>query len=186
MNTIQTIAYSFILAAGPFSPAFAQATGSSLSDLEAQSIRTVSFDLCLPSTSEEYAALGKHAVVMLTSRSAIATELPLRSVYVLANGIRVPLQRLARTERSQSGNRAEQTSFYLIPIYLTKIDATLEVDFAGERKGFGVATFAANGAFYATDAPAFVRLDEYDNPSEPDFDAVGELLSREYPMFFPG
>ena len=80
----------------------------------------------------------------------------------------------------------EQVSFYLIPIQITKMDAELVVDFSGERKSFGVQKFTKSAGYYSTDAPPFVRLDEYDNPSEPDAPALAALLAREYPEYFEG
>lgn len=150
-----------------------------------EAIRSVDSDLCLPADGDEYVALGKNAVLMLTSRSALGTELPLRSVYITAKELRVPLQRIARMDKTTGADGyAEQVSFYLIPIQFTKIDAHLEVDFAGERKGFGVLQFTAGGGTYSKDTPPFVRLDEYDDPSEPDARALAALLTREYPEFF--
>ena len=56
--------------------------------------------------------------------------------------------------------------------------ARIVVDFNGSRAGFGVGPADVSGA------PAFVRLDEYDTPAEPDANAVVALLSREYPQDF--
>ena len=66
----------------------------------AESIRSVDSDLCLPVDSDEYIALGKNAVLKLTSRSAVGSELPLRSVYLAAKDLRIPLQRIARMEKT--------------------------------------------------------------------------------------
>lgn len=150
--------------------------------LEEQVIRSISFDLCLPADGAEYEKIGKNAVIMLTASTAISSELPLKSVFVEISGVRVPLQRIARLDATQNGDRTGQVSFYLVPIQLTKKSSRLAADFTGNRGDFGIATFGPN--FYAKDAPAFARLDEYDVPSEPDPDSLAALLAREYPEYF--
>lgn len=152
-------------------------------------IRSVAFDLCYPSSSEEYEALGKHAILQLKSASAIGTELPLRSAYVLLKGVRVPLQRISLIEKQEvppSGQvdtaYVRQTSYYLVPIYLLKTDARVLVDFRGARTAFGVTSYSSKEA--PENAPSFVRLDEYDTPSDPDMAVVAKVLAREYPEDF--
>lgn len=160
-----------------------------LAELQEHVVRKVDFDLCWPATSEEYAGLGKNAVMMLTASSVIAGELPLRAAYIETKGVRVPLQRIAvfekhQTETANSKNTyTTQVSFYFVPIYLTKKDARLLVDFSGDRKAFGVTSFSAKQGL-DRGVPAFVRLDEYDSPSDPNFDTVTALLEREYPNYF--
>ena len=187
MAWLRTTGPVFVLALQAIapSPAEAQDVDAALKPIGAEAIRSVDSDLCLPADSEEYVALGKNAVLMLTARSAIAAELPLRSVYVSAKGLRIPLQRWARMEKTtRDDGSSAQVSFYLIPIYLTKMKAALEVDFAGDRKAFGVMSFAEGAGYYSKDTPAFVRLDEYDDPSEPDSQRLAGLLKREYPDYF--
>ena len=150
--------------------------------------RRVTFDLCYPATDEEYRALGKNAVLMLTAASVSPSELPIKTAYVVSKSVRVPLQRLAVFDKRQSSDSGsnqftEQVSFYLVPIYLMKKDAQLMVDFTGPRSGFEVTTYSARKEL---DAPAFIRLDEYDSPYDPDLDAVAALLEREYPDYFRG
>jgi hypothetical protein len=158
-----------------------------LAKMGAETIRQVHIDICLPATNDEYEGLGKNAIVMLTSSSAVSSELPLKSAYVEVNGVRVPLQKIATFDKYDTNTSVQehsniytnQVSFYLIPIYLLKTDAKLSVDFAGKRESFGVQTFPEEG-----EMPSFVRLDEYDNPSDPDMRVVASLLAREYPKFF--
>lgn len=168
----------------------AKDTGAMLERLINNPIRSVDYDLCYPANSEEYEALGKNAVVMLTSSTAIGTELPLKSVYVLIKGIRVPLQRVAVFEKHEVAPTGksdttyfQQVSFYLLPIYVAKKDAVLYVDFTGPRTGFSVAHFSAKEM--PKNVPSFVRLDEYDTPSDANMEAVARLLVREYPDHFP-
>lgn len=158
-----------------------------LGQLGATSVREVSSDIALPADSEEYEALGKNAVLLLTAHSAQASELPLRSAYVAVGDIRVPLQRITAlpvesVTVSRSGRPetyARQVAFYLVPIYLLTRDAHLKVDFAGRRDGFGVTRFSASAL---DEAPTFVRADDYGYPSEPDLTAARALIVREFPQ----
>lgn len=170
------------VAAAAWSPSAASQSSDPLQDLAKQTVRSIDFDLCLPIDSIEYEALGKHAIIQLVTSTAIASELPLRSVYVDIRGVNVPLRRIWRSEVSRNGDRFEQTSFYAVPIQFTKKSGRLLADFTGERRGFGIYSFGPT--IYDDDAPAFVRLDAYDSPGEPDDDALRKLLIREYPDYF--
>src|SRR3546814_8505722 len=103
--------------------------------------------------------------------------LPLKSVYVDVRGVNVPLRRIWRSGVAQNGDRYEQVSFYVIPIQFTKQEGRLLADFTGERRGFGISTFGPT--MYDDAAPAFVRLDAYDSPGEPDEASLRKLLVRE-------
>jgi len=155
-----------------------------LPDLAKQTVRSIGFDLCLPIDAVEYEALGKHAVIKLVTTTAIAAELPLKSVFVDVRGVQVPLRRIWRSAVTQDGDRYEQVSFYLVPLHFTKLESRLLADFNGQRRGFGIYSFGP--ATYDDDAPAFVRLDAYDSPGEPDDEVLRKLLVREYPDFFVG
>ena len=163
----------------------ASTVDSVLKNLGVESIRNIDADICFPATAEEYAELGKNAIVMLTSSSAISTELPLKAVYAMRNGVRIPLQRITSLDKSihaQSG-RTSQVSFYLMPIQLMKQDARILADFNGQRRGFGFFSFSAAEGI-DPGAPAFARLDEYDDPSEPDMATVQAVVLREFPDHF--
>lgn len=145
-----------------------------------QTIRGVDSDICYPANAAEYQALGKSAILMLKSDTAIATELPLRSVYLIHQKVRIPLQRLAATAKTEDDKgRATQFSFYLLPIHYMKLDADLPVDFTGDRTDFSVMSFEAKSR--DDHMPAFARLDEYDMPQDADPKSVAEVLAREYP-----
>jgi hypothetical protein len=159
-----------------------------IASLGGAAVRAVETDIALPANTAEYEAMGKNAVLMLEASTALPSELPLRSTYVVFNDVRVPLQRLATlpaweaTERR--GNEDEtythQISFYLIPIYLLKQDAWLMVDFQGRREGFRAFSFPVE----LTGAPPFIRADDYDYPSEPDLEAAATMTVREFPSSF--
>jgi hypothetical protein len=171
------------------SPIFAQkeATGAeaALRNLGVEAIRQVDSDICLPATAEEYEALGKNAILMLDSCSAISTELPLRGVYAVYKNIRIQLHRVLLLDKAaeDDGSRTRQVSFYLLPIQLMKSDVKVEVDFSGQRKAFGILTFSEKAGL-DKGAPAFARLDEYNDPADADPKAITEILAREYPTYF--
>ena len=178
------------------SPSYAQSEKQQnvdefLAEFGAQSIRSVHIDIAFPATSEEYEAIGKYAVLMLESKSAIGSELPLRSVYLQIDTVNFPLRRIALLDKFEddvsdgpkNSVYTRQVSFYLLPISMMKLEAHLAVDFQGARTKFGVTSFPdANG--FDNGAPAFVRLDEYDTPSEPNMDALFAMIKREYPDYF--
>ena len=149
-----------------------------------EAIREVHSDICFPATAEEYEALGKNAILMLRTSTAISTELPLKAVYVMFKGVRIPLHRIVLLDQYADSNsgRTIQISFYLLPIQLMKVGSQVLVDFSGSRKAFGVTSFSANEGIDAG-APAFARLDEYDAPGDADSDTIARVLAREYPDY---
>ncbi|HEX5184137.1 MAG TPA: hypothetical protein VFW19_13445 [Allosphingosinicella sp.] len=153
--------------------------------LGAQVARAIDTDTCFPASAEEYEALGKNAIVMLKSSSAISTELPLKAVYIMHRGVRIPLQRVALLDKQidAATSRTIQVSFYLVPIHFMKVDADVLADFSGERKAFGFMHFSAKEGM-GPNAPAFARVDEYDNPMDADPAIVRKVLAREYPDYF--
>jgi hypothetical protein len=153
-----------------------------LRKLGGEAVREIHTDICFPATSEEYEALGKNAILMLDSSSAVGTELPLRSVYAMRKGVRIPLYRvyLLGKQHNAAGDRTTQVSFYLLPIEFMKADVQLLADFSGDRRGFGFMSFNAKEGLDRA-APAFARLDEYDQPSDPDPAVVTAVIAREYP-----
>tara|TARA_R110002124_G_scaffold159739_2_gene326993 strand:- start:9750 stop:10304 length:555 start_codon:yes stop_codon:yes gene_type:complete len=181
------------LIAGPVSaqPQKPQDVDEFLAEMGAHTIRAVNIDICFPATSEEYEAVGKYAIVMLDSKSAIGTELPLKAVYLQIGEVNFPLRRIALLEKYEddlskspdTNTYTRQVSFYLIPISMMKLEARLAVDFQGGRTEFGVMSFPSGNGFDGG-APAFVRLDEYDTPSEPNMDALSAMIVREYPDYF--
>ena len=164
---------------------------NSLTVADDRVVRLVHFDLCWPATNEEYEALGKNAVLMLTASSIFPSDLPLTSAYIQTEDVPVPLQRIAvfnaqqvSTTTSSKRSPTSQVSFYLIPIYLAKKDARLLVDFSGERKAFSVTSFSKEKGLDPR-LPAFLRLDTHDSPGKTDVKALRSLLVREYPDYFP-
>lgn len=177
-------AFNLLLVAVPASAAPTEPFAETLDRIGLEATRMVNSDLCYPETGEEYEALGKNGVIRIEAISALSSELPLKAAYLELKGLKIPLRRLVQTQRTEderpstaSGTRYwRQVTFYLAPLSLVRAGARLVVDFNGQRAGFGVTQFEVGGA-----GPAFVRLDEYNTPSEPDLEALGRLISREYP-----
>lgn len=188
---IALVAFAALAATSPAVAApKSKADNFSIRDLGQSIIRASNFDVCLPATAEEYEALGKNAVVRLSTTSVLSTELPLQRVYLSAKGLSVPLRKLADrpmhktvegADPMKPGDRWEQASFYLVPINLIKAGGDLLVDFRGARTGF-----KAGALRMEPTVPAFLRLDEYDTPGEPDITALAAMIRREYPDDFVG
>lgn len=160
-----------------------------LESLGTEAIRMADADICLPANADEYEALGKNGVLRIEASSAISSELPIKSAYLEIKGLQFPLTRIVAFEKfedaepvTSKGTRYwHQVTFYRLPLNLIKQSARWAIDFRGARRGFGVTTFTPS-----SDRPAFVRLDEYNTPSEPDEAALAALLAREYPNDFGG
>ncbi len=177
------IAFAMLVAASGSLAATPVVAQPAALDLDQQTIRSISADICLPATASEYEAMGKYAIVALEMNSAIGTELPLRSAYVETDGVIVPMRYLLSSDPYEDDTgRTHMTSFYLMPTYLMTRNATLKADFRGSRRDFSVMTFSPG--YLDPSAPAFVRLDEYAIPMEPDMKVVTEVLMREYPAYF--
>ena len=61
--------------------------------------RGSSVDFCWPSSVEEYRAIGKYVLVLVSVVTQDAAELPLRRVYVTVNGEQTELTRLSSQRR---------------------------------------------------------------------------------------
>src|SRR3546814_2513724 len=128
------IVTAIVLAASPFGTAFAK-SADPLQGLAKHMVRSIDFDLCLPADAIEYEALGKHAVIQLVTSTAIAAELPLKSVYVDVRGLNVTLRRIWRSGVAPNGDRYEHVSFYVIQIRFTNQQGHLLAGFKGALRG---------------------------------------------------
>lgn len=165
-------------------PAFAQSSAEIMKGMGLESTRTIDGDIAYPADSDEYDALGKNAVLMVDASSVVASELPLRTVYAVVNGVHIPLRRIMLGDKrcDEGDQHTRQISFHLVPIQALKNKVSLQADFGGSRTGFGFMSFGKGEA--VSGAPAFVRLDEYDAPGEPEPDATLAMIKREYPDRF--
>jgi hypothetical protein len=149
--------------------------------------RAANVDLCWPSSDEEYRALAKHMVVLVTVVTRNKAELPLRRVFIDVDGKQTELTRLSSQAVSvKKGTRTyslighwREDSFYLAPTALMMGNGLLKADFAVNRKDFKLYQLPGT-------PPAFVRSDSDPTSSDhasADMAAVKALLSREYKGF---
>jgi hypothetical protein len=148
--------------------------------------RGSSVDFCWPSSPEEYRALAKHTLLLVSVVTQDAAELPLRRVYVTVDGKETELIRLSsRRSDVRKGSvtfsilgRYREDGFYLAPAGLMMRDGYLQADFAVRRTGFNLYKLPGS-------PPDFVKADGNPMPPEakPDTPAVKALLQREYRDF---
>lgn len=113
--------------------------------------RVAFYDYALPADITEYQDLDKNSVLMITSLVQNPQELPLKSVYIVSQGKRIPLKlilsKVIPVEDELVSNvfgKNRQDSFYLFPIYLQLKESQLMVDWAINREGFVMAEFPSS------------------------------------------
>lgn len=150
--------------------------------------RVILYDIGYPKDAREYAGLDGHAVVVITALSQERGELPLRRVYVAADGKEVELQLLKRvlSEQKPGEDVAARTfgpfradALYLLPLHLRARPGELVADFAANRTGMKVADFS-------TPLPDDVKGFAVKPPTGagPSAEALAQFIRREYPSFF--
>jgi len=149
--------------------------------------RGSSIDFCWPSSVEEYQAIGKYVLVLVSVATQDAAELPLRRVYVTVNGEQTELVRLSSHRRDvKKGSTTfsilgpfREDGFYIAPAGLMMGDGYLQADFALRRNNFNL--YKLPGA-----PPDFVKADNDPMPAKdatPNMPALKALLTREYQGF---
>lgn len=143
-------------------------------------------DFTWPVDPREHRALAKHVLVLVTAVTHEESELPLKRVYVEADGKEIELQRLGgvRSEIRAGSTAAEvlgthrEDAFYLAPAAAMAAKGHLRADFAAHRDGFGLYELPGT-------PPDFVARDRRPVPrgAKPDPKAVKAMLEREYPGF---
>jgi hypothetical protein len=149
--------------------------------------RGSSIDFCWPSSAEEYQAIGKYVLVLVSVVTQDAAELPLRRVYVTVNGEQTELVKLS----SQRGDVRKgsttfsilgpfrEDGFYVAPAGLMMSDGYLQADFAIRRNNFNLYKLPGT-------APDFIKADKDPMPAKdatPNMPALKALLTREYQGF---
>lgn len=144
-------------------------------------------DFSWPSSAEEYQAIGKYVLVLVSVVTQDAAELPLRRVYVNANGEQTELVRLG-SQRSGVQKASTMFSilgpfredgFYVAPASLMMGEGYLQADFAVRRSQFNL--YKLPGA-----PPDFVKADGDPVPAKdarPNLPALKAMLQREYRGF---
>jgi hypothetical protein len=151
--------------------------------------RVIDYDIAYPSTPEEYAALNKHADVLLTAITQDAAELPLKRVFLHRDGaedlnLDVLAVFYASTDKDpfvrETLGPIRTEVFCLLPVASTFTDSTLQADFAKTRTGFVIARFPQS-----VDSD-FIMNDKDRNPSPHNRvspEALTVLMAREFPDF---
>jgi hypothetical protein len=149
--------------------------------------RGSSVDFCWPSSAEEYRAIGKYVLVLVSVVTQDAAELPLRRVYVTVNGEQTELVKLS-SQRSDVKKASttysilgpfREDGFYVAPAGLMTSDGYLQADFAVRRNGFNLYKLPGT-------PPDFVKADNNPMPAKdaaPNMPALKALLKREYQGF---
>ena len=149
--------------------------------------RGSSIDFCWPSSAEEYQAIGKYVLVLVSVVTQDAAELPLRRVYVTVNGEQTELARLSSQRRDvKKGSTTHpilgpfrEDGFYVAPAGLMTSDGYLQADFAIRRNNFNLYKLPGT-------PPDFVKADNDPMPARdatPNMPTLKALLTREYQGF---
>ncbi|WP_426532276.1 hypothetical protein [Bradyrhizobium sp. McL0615] len=149
--------------------------------------RGSSIDFCWPSSVEEYQAIGKYVLVLVSVVTQDAAELPLRRVYVTVNGEQTELVRLSSQRRDVGKGSTtfsilgpfREDGFYVAPVGLMTSDGYLQADFAIHRNNFNLYKLPGT-------APDFIKADKDPMPARdarPNMPALKALLTREYQGF---
>jgi hypothetical protein len=149
--------------------------------------RGSSIDFCWPSSVEEYQAIGKYVLVLVSVVTQFAAELPLRRVYVTVNGEQTELVRLSSQRRDVGKGSTtfsilgpfREDGFYVAPAGLMMSDGYLQADFAIRRNNFNLYKLPGT-------APDFIKADKDPMPARdatPNMPVLKALLTREYQGF---
>ena len=149
--------------------------------------RGSSIDFCWPASAEEYQAIGKYVLVLVSVVTQDAAELPLRRVYVTVNGEQTELAKLSSQRRDvKKGSTTHpilgpyrEDGFYVAPAGLMMRDGYLQADFAIRRSNFNLYKLPGT-------PPDFVKADNDPMPARdatPNMPTLKALLTREYQGF---
>jgi hypothetical protein len=150
--------------------------------------RAAQFDFAWAQDEDEYKALAKYAVVLVSVVSKDENELPLKRVYIRNKWNReTELERISSERRDVPKDSLtysvigayREDSFYLAPAGLMKSEGDVVADFAANRTGFRL--YNLPGA-----PPDFIEADRHAMPAKdakPDPKALKAMLEREYSGF---
>lgn len=150
--------------------------------------RMALYDIGYPLNDQESTSPDGNAVILVTALVQEEEELPLKRVYVLADGKEIDLKSIRQVLSKQSvANSISAKTFgafrvdmlCLLPLYLRMKSADLILDFAKNKSGFKVVTFG-------TPVSPEVRKLSVKIPTGvgPSAQVLDEFVKREYPSFF--
>jgi len=138
--------------------------------------------------ASEFAALRRYSIMLLTVISQKTEELPVKRVFIKANGQEVPLKQVM-TWRSAVGTETlahkvygpyREDAYYLIPTGLMLRNGELLFDYAANAANIGILRLPSAAAPDAT--KTFGNLDPAAN-SKPDLKALQTMIGRRFPGF---
>lgn len=139
-------------------------------------------DVAYPKDQAENEAMAGYALLLVTSVTKDADELPLLAVKVHSPAGELPLGRAARRKANVTDAQVREAfgthrtdELYYFPVALTRLPCRVVVDFAKNRQNFELMTFPP-----PPDADAFPAGLEILDPGAPDAAAATELARREF------
>jgi len=150
--------------------------------------RAAQFDFAWAQDEDEYKALAKYVVVLVSVVSRDESELPLKRVYIRDKWNRETVLERISSERREVAKESpvysvigafREDSFYLAPAGLMKGEGDVVADFATNRTGFRLYSLPGS-------PPDFVEADRHAMPlkdAKPDPKALKAMLEREYSGF---
>ena len=144
-------------------------------------------DFCWASDPEEYRALAKHVLVLVSVVTQDSAELPMRRVYVNIDGREAELIKLSsQLSGVRKGSMTysvlgpyREDGFYLAPAGSMMADGYLQADFAVRRNGFNLYKLPGT-------PPDFIKAESNPMPTldaKPETPALRAMLQREYKGF---
>lgn len=141
--------------------------------------RIVIYDVAWPKDADEFAAMGRHAVLLVSAVTRHTTELPIKKASIQVGEGETALRRLwSKRSEVPAGNVRKlfgpfrEDALYLLPVGPLLKGSTVFTEFALDRNEFRL----------DTTEPGFVR-DAKGKAGEPAPEALRTFLARQYPGF---
>jgi hypothetical protein len=136
-----------------------------------------------PDNVTEYRALARYIPILVVVVSQDESELPLRRVYIDANGATTDLTRISSVRSVDPKNftskilgRYRETSYYLLPVALLSSQGRVVADFAVHRTGYQLAVLTDKEIDY-------VQSDSHPLPfpgDAPDRNTLHDFVQRHF------
>jgi hypothetical protein len=139
-------------------------------------------------TPAEFAALNRHVVVLIAIWTQKPEELPLKRVYLRADGRELPVYKVSSWKMPVDGNSAtakmygtnREDGFYLVPGSAMLGKGELALDLAANRTGWVLLELPSKVA--AADAKRFPNTEPAPG-RKPDLKALQDIAKRKFPGF---
>lgn len=149
--------------------------------------RAVEVDVYWPRTADEYRALGKYVIVLVSVVTHDVAELPTARVYIEDSGGAITLQRIGGERRDVATDTLQyailgafrEDDFYLAPAVAMMNPGMLLADMAVHRTGMPLKDLPGH-------PPDYIKSDPDPATGQlPDKALLKTVLRREYPGFNP-